>query len=56
MLSTTPKKGEEMLDCGRLTRSDEKERALGVIDSFWVVSVGTDGTALPEDSPKASSW
>lgn len=50
------KKGEKMLDRGRLSRSDEKERALGITDNFWVASVGTDGTALPADSPKASNW
>lgn len=43
----------EMLVCGRLSRSEEKERALGISDVFWVTSVRTDGPAFPADSPKA---
>ena len=47
---------ETMLVGGRLTRSEEKERALGITDVIWVTSVRTDGPAFPADSPKDSNW
>lgn len=45
-----------MLTCGRLSRSEEKEKALGIADVIWVTSVRTDGPAFPADSAKDSSW
>lgn len=45
-----------MLNCGRLSRSEEKEKALGIADVIWVTSVRTDGPAFPADSAKDSSW
>lgn len=48
--------GEKMLVCGRLSRSEEKERAFGITDVIWVTSVRTDGPAFPADSPKDSNW
>ena len=47
---------ETMLVGGRLSRSEEKERALGITDVIWVTSVRTDGPVFPADSPKDSNW
>lgn len=48
--------GETMLVCGTVSRSEEKERALGITDVIWVTSVRTDGPAFPADSPEDRNW
>lgn len=56
MLAQHGNKGEKMLNCGRLSRSEEKEKALGIADVIWGTSVRTDGPVFPADSAKDSNW
>lgn len=56
MLTQDGNKGGKILNCGRLSRSEEKEKALGIADVIWGTSVRTDGPAFPADSAKDSNW
>lgn len=56
MLTQDGNKGGKMLNCGRLSRSEEKEKALGIADVICGTSVRTDGPAFPADNAKDSNW
>lgn len=45
-----------MLAYGKLSSSEQKEKALGITDLLRVTSVRTDGPVFPADSPKDSNW